>query len=73
MGLIVVVLLLALLLAAAVMIYVAYPYRGEETPVHPAVGEVMRRGVRSLPTLDTLEARREQETHHLDHHQAAHH
>ena len=74
MGFIVVVLLLALLLAAAVMIYVAYPYRGEETPVHPAVGEVMRRGVRSLPTLDTLEARREQQTlQHHNHHQGAHH
>ena len=74
MGFIVVVLLLALLLAAAVMIYVAYPYRGEETPVHPAVGEVMRRGVRSLPTLDTLEAKRDQETHHhVDHRQGAHH
>jgi len=59
MGTIVVVLLLALLLAAAVMIYVAYPYRGEATPVHPAVGEVMRRGVRSLPTVDTIEARRD--------------
>jgi hypothetical protein len=69
MGPIVVVLLLALLLAAAVMIYVAYPYRGEETPVHPAVGEVMRRGVRSLPTVDTIEARRGQESHQPDSHQ----
>lgn len=52
MGAIVVVLLLALLLAAAVMLYAAYPYRGEETPVSPRLGEAMRRGVDSLPTLD---------------------
>jgi hypothetical protein len=52
MGLIVVVLLLALLLAAAVMLYAAYPYRGEETPLTPRLGHAMRRGVDSLPTLD---------------------
>jgi hypothetical protein len=52
MGAIVVVLLLALVLAAAVMIYAAYPYRGEETPVTPLLGRAMRRGVDSLPTLD---------------------
>ena len=52
MGAIVVVLLLALVLAAAVMLYVAYPYRGEQTPVTPLLGEAMRRGVESLPTLD---------------------
>ncbi len=51
MGPIVVVLLLALVLAAAVMLYAAYPYRGEETPVVPLVGQVLRRGVDSLPTL----------------------
>ncbi len=52
MGAIVVVLLLALVLAAAVMVYAAYPYRGEQTPVTPRLGNAMRRGVRSLPTLD---------------------
>jgi hypothetical protein len=52
MGAIVVVLLLALALAAAVMLYVAYPYRGEETPLTPLLGEAMKRGVESLPTLD---------------------
>lgn len=51
MGPIVVVLLLALVLAAAVMLYAAYPYRGQETPVVPLVGQVLRRGVDSLPTL----------------------
>jgi len=52
MGAIVVVLLLALVLSAAVMLYVAYPYRGEDTPLTPAVGRAMRRGVEALPTLD---------------------
>jgi hypothetical protein len=56
MGPIVVVLLLALVLAAAVIVYVAYPYRGEQTPVHPAVGNAMRRSVQSLPTIDVAEA-----------------
>jgi hypothetical protein len=52
MGSIVVVLLLALALAAAIMFYVAFPYRDEETPLTPRLGEVLRRGVESLPTLD---------------------
>ena len=52
MGPIVVVLLLAIVLAAVVMVYAAYPYRGEETPVSPRLGNAMRRGVKSLPTLD---------------------
>ncbi len=52
MGAIVVVLLLALVLAAAVMVYAAYPYRGEDTPLTPRLGQAMRRGVQSLPTID---------------------
>ncbi len=55
MGAIVVVLLLALVLAAVVMVYAAYPYRGEQTPLTPRLGQAMRRGVRSLPTLDHRE------------------
>jgi hypothetical protein len=62
MGTIVVVLLLALVLAAAVMLYAAYPYRGEDTPLTPRLGEVMRRGVESLPTLDI-----EQQEHLVEH------
>ncbi|MEO5653758.1 MAG: hypothetical protein ABIN79_02560 [Marmoricola sp.] len=49
---IVLALLLSLLVAGAVIVYVAFPYRGEQTPVYPQVGEAMRRGVDSLPTLD---------------------
>lgn len=58
MGLILLVLLVSLLLSAAVLIYVAYPYRGEETPVTPELGRVLRRGVAFLPTLDRAHGRR---------------
>ncbi|GAB3668548.1 hypothetical protein GCM10027596_39510 [Nocardioides korecus] len=51
MGTIVVVLALALVLASAVIVYAAYPYRGQETPLTPRVGEALRRGVDALPTL----------------------
>jgi hypothetical protein len=40
------------LLAVLVVVYVAYPHRGEEVPSVPWVGEAMRKGVSKLPTLD---------------------
>ena len=40
------------LLAGLVVVYVAYPHRGEEVPSAPWVGEAMRKGVGMLPTLD---------------------
>ena len=39
-------------LAGLVVVYVAYPHRGEDVPNAPWVGDVMRKGVRKLPTLD---------------------
>jgi len=39
-------------LAALVMVYVAFPHRGEDVPTVPWMGELMRRGVDRLPTLD---------------------
>ena len=45
------------LLAGAVAAYVAYPHRGEELPVVPQLGDAMRRGVDSLPTLEDAESR----------------
>lgn len=39
-------------LAGLVVVYVAYPHRGEEVPNAPWVGDAMRRGVAMLPTLD---------------------
>ena len=55
MGSMLLIVLFALLLAGAVIVYVAYPYRGQSTPLHPALGDLMRRGVDSLPTVDVDE------------------
>jgi hypothetical protein len=41
-----------MLLAGVVVLYVAYPHRGEDVPNAPWVGEVLRKGVNKLPTLD---------------------
>jgi len=41
-----------ILLAGVVVLYVAYPHRGEEVPNAPWVGEALRKGVSKLPTLD---------------------
>ncbi|MDX6299251.1 MAG: hypothetical protein QOF53_465 [Nocardioidaceae bacterium] len=41
-------------LAAAVVLYVAYPHRGQDVPSVPWVGDAMRRGVARLPTVDNL-------------------
>jgi hypothetical protein len=46
------VMLFVLVAAAAVVVYVAYPHRGEDVPNAPWVGEAMRKGVNLLPTLD---------------------
>jgi hypothetical protein len=54
---IVIMLVLGLLVAGAVVVYVAYPHRGEEMPVVPQLGDAMRRGVDSLPTLEDSESR----------------
>lgn len=40
-----------LVLAAAVVLYVAFPRRGQDVPHAPWVGDAMRQGVKSLPTL----------------------
>lgn len=57
---IVLAMIVILALAGAVFVYVAYPYRGEEVPHTPWVGEAMRRGVEALPTLDNQRAREEE-------------
>ena len=54
-----------LLLAGLIVLYVAYPHRGEEVPHTPWVGEAMRKGVEMLPTLDNQsEDQREPEKLH---------
>jgi hypothetical protein len=42
----------ALLIAGAVTAYVAFPRRGVDLPVVPALGHALERGVENLPTLD---------------------
>jgi hypothetical protein len=48
---IVVAMVLILALAASVVLYVAFPRRGERVPHLPWVGDAMRQGVKALPTL----------------------
>jgi hypothetical protein len=47
----VVAMLVILVLAGAVVLYVAFPHRGEDVPHLPWLGRLMRRGVDSAPTL----------------------
>ncbi|HEX6875088.1 MAG TPA: hypothetical protein VF165_05475 [Nocardioidaceae bacterium] len=49
--------LVILVLAGTVVLYVAFPHRGEEMPHAPWVGDAMRKGVELLPTLDNQEER----------------
>ena len=46
-----------LVLAGTVVVYVAYPHRGQEVPQLPWVGDALRRGVEALPTLDNQRER----------------
>ena len=57
---IVLAMLAILAIAGAVVLYVAYPHRGEDMPHTPWVGEAMRKGVDALPTLDNQRAREEE-------------
>jgi hypothetical protein len=45
------------LLASLVVVYVAYPHRGQEVPSAPWIGEAMRKGVARLPTLGNRSGR----------------
>jgi len=49
-------------LAALVVVYVAYPHRGQDVPSAPWVGDAMRKGVNLLPTLDNQSEERKYET-----------
>jgi hypothetical protein len=46
------VLLMGLAVAALTMIYVSYPRRGHAVPRAPWLGEMMRRRIEALPTLE---------------------
>jgi hypothetical protein len=44
-----------LVLAGLVVLYVAFPHRGESVPAVPWVGDAMKKGLSALPTIDETE------------------
>ena len=48
-------LFVSLALAVGIGLYVAFPHRGEDLPAAPWLGQAIRRGVESLPTLEADE------------------
>jgi hypothetical protein len=52
MWFLVVAMLVILVLAGVVVLYVAFPHRGEDVPHVPWLGRLLRRGVDNAPTLD---------------------
>jgi hypothetical protein len=50
------IMLVILALAGVIVVYVAFPHRGEEVPHTPWVGDALRKGVNLLPTLDNQRA-----------------
>jgi hypothetical protein len=66
MWFLVVAMLVILVLAGLVVLYVAFPHRGEDVPHVRWLGRLLRKGVDSAPTLDnTGEAPPEGETSSL--------
>ena len=57
---IVLAMLVIMVLAGVVVLYVAFPHRGQEMPHTPWVGEAMKKGVNMLPTLDNQRDREDQ-------------
>jgi hypothetical protein len=51
-------------LAGLVVLYVAYPHRGQTVPNAPWLGEAMRKGVNRLPTVDNQRDQRERVHQH---------
>jgi hypothetical protein len=52
---IVIAMLVIVVLAGLVVVYVAFPHRGEDVPKVPWLGDAMRKGVDVMPTLDNTE------------------
>jgi hypothetical protein len=48
----IVVMIVILAVAGAVVLYAAFPHRGEEVPGAPWIGDVMSRAVDKLPTVE---------------------
>ncbi|MGH8967741.1 MAG: hypothetical protein ACRDXB_20795 [Actinomycetes bacterium] len=53
-----------LVLAGVVVLYVAFPHRGEDMPHTPWFGDAMRRGVNKLPTLHNRRAHDDEHSPH---------
>ena len=49
---IVIAMLVALVVAGLVVVYVAYPHRGEEVPAAPWLGEAMSKAADAAPVLE---------------------
>ena len=52
MWFLVIAMFVVLVLAGLVVLYVAFPHRGEDVPHVPWLGQALRRGVETAPTLD---------------------
>ena len=66
MWFLVVAMLVVLVLAGAVVLYVAFPHRGEDVPHVRWIGRVMRKGVDVAPTLDNTSDEVEPPAEYLD-------
>jgi len=55
---IVLAMLLVLAVSAVIVVYVAFPHRGQDVPKAPWLGDAMHKAVDALPTLDESESRR---------------
>lgn len=49
---IIVVMLSILLVAGVVVLYVAYPHRGQDVPAAPWLGNALRKTAAAVPTID---------------------
>lgn len=61
---IVLTMLAIMFLAGVIVLYVAFPHRGEEMPHAPWVGDAMRKGVEKLPTLDNQQEQEQERERH---------
>jgi hypothetical protein len=55
---IIVTMLAIVVLAGLVLVYVAFPHRGEELPAAPWLGDAMAKAVDAAPTLDETDGDR---------------
>lgn len=53
---VIVIMVVILVVAAGVVLYAAYPHRGEEMPAAPWLGDAMSRAADAMPTVEPEEA-----------------